>query len=241
MNTFSIAICDDEPESCEQILNTVMLHRDSPKFFLKVFCTGEKLWGFIQDERFNFDLIILDIQMKVMDGVAVGNLLRESSLKKQPNILYVSGHSSYAMQLFDVNPLHFLIKPIDKAKFMKCIDKAIARANPPQNAFSYLKEKNVYNVPYSEILYFELKSKLVVIHTLDGSSPSFYGTMEYVQKQARYQQNFIQTHGSFLVNWDYVREVFTDEVILCNGTQIRVTRLFKKDVKDYAKKHIGRE
>ena len=110
-----IAICDDDREFCNQI-RTYLFHYSLHSEFdidVKIFTTGEEL---IKDMESTgaFELIFLDIEFETMNGVEIGRQIRNFSLQDITQIVYVSSKESYAMQLFKVRPMDFLIKPVTK-------------------------------------------------------------------------------------------------------------------------------
>ena len=61
-------------------------------------------------------MLFLDIELITTDGIQVGKFIREELKNLETTIIYISSKSSYAMQLFQVQPLGFLIKPLEVEK-----------------------------------------------------------------------------------------------------------------------------
>lgn len=59
-----------------------------------------------------FDIVFLDIELPKISGIDIGKKIRDEMHDETTKIVYISGKDSYAMGLFDVRPLNFLIKPI---------------------------------------------------------------------------------------------------------------------------------
>lgn len=113
-----IAICDDEIGTCSDIENMILDFADSHALQIEteVFYSGETLYRFLKSECV-FDLIFLDIQLLEMDGILVGKQIREQLKNEKVSIVYISSKETYAMHLFQVRPLDFLIKPITNEKY----------------------------------------------------------------------------------------------------------------------------
>ena len=62
------------------------------------------------------DVLFLDIELLTTNGIEVGRFIREEQENMETAIVYISANSSYAMDLFRVQPTDFLIKPLDKIK-----------------------------------------------------------------------------------------------------------------------------
>src|ERR1700747_3749492 len=71
----------------------------------------------------NPDLVFLDVQMPGLDGFGVLQKLVERKLKV-PQVVFATAFDHYAVQAFDVNAVDYVLKPFDKARLSKAIQKA---------------------------------------------------------------------------------------------------------------------
>src|SRR6201984_3871238 len=69
------------------------------------------------------DLVFLDVQMPALDGFGVLQKLVERKLKV-PHVVFATAFDHYAVQAFDVNAVDYVLKPFDKARLSKAIQKA---------------------------------------------------------------------------------------------------------------------
>ena len=109
-----IAVCDDFWDTVTQVnefLSEYQLLRER-KLDIKSFFNAEDLWEYLRKNR--CDLIILDIELVKMSGVELGHLIRTELKDNIIKIVYISAKNCYDRQLFDVQPLIFLQKPIYK-------------------------------------------------------------------------------------------------------------------------------
>ncbi len=67
------------------------------------------------------DLVFLDVQMPVLDGFAV---LEAVGATQMPVVIFVTAYDQYALQAFDVHALDYLLKPFDRERFQKALDRA---------------------------------------------------------------------------------------------------------------------
>jgi two-component system response regulator LytT len=70
------------------------------------------------------DVIFLDVQMPGLDGFAV--LKKVLSLDKKgqlPQVVFATAYDQYAVRAFEVNAIDYLLKPFDKARLVKTLDK----------------------------------------------------------------------------------------------------------------------
>jgi len=70
------------------------------------------------------DVIFLDVQMPGLDGFAV--LKKVLALDKKgrlPQVVFATAYDQYAVRAFEVNAVDYLLKPFDKARLVKTLDK----------------------------------------------------------------------------------------------------------------------
>ena len=110
---FHIGICDDGKEVCAELED--MIYKLGKKHGVgletSVWFSGESLCDFLKREN-TLDMLFLDIDLITTDGIQVGNFIREKMKNLELIIIYISSKSSYAMRLFEVQPIGFLIKPL---------------------------------------------------------------------------------------------------------------------------------
>ena len=76
------------------------------------------------------DLVFLDVQMPGMDGFEV---VKELGPVAKPRIVFVTAHDEYAIRAFDVHAFGYLLKPFDRARFMKVLEDARAHLGENQD------------------------------------------------------------------------------------------------------------
>ncbi len=121
-----IAICDDEPLVCKEIAETIEIQ--SGDFFesirIAVYTNGESLYEDLGKGHY-FDLIFLDLELYEINGIDIGVFIRKTLDNQLSQIVYTSSKQDYAMDLFAIHPLNFLIKPIDPKQVIHCLKLAL--------------------------------------------------------------------------------------------------------------------
>ena len=120
----SVLIVDDEPLARRGVALRLQPHTD-----LEVIgeCTnGNEAANFIRDRT--PDLVFLDIQMPIMNGIDV---VRGLSAEAQPFIIFLTAFDQYVMSAFEVHAIDYLLKPVDDARFTASLNHArrVLRAN----------------------------------------------------------------------------------------------------------------
>lgn len=228
---FSIAICDDEKIVGSQIENILLDYskRASLKLDILVFFSGESLYKYIESGN-NFDLIYLDIEMKCMNGIEVGKRIRNMMENHKTEIVYISGKDCYDRQLFDVQPLHFIPKPISPSAVIEDLKLAMIRADKLGGVFTYKKENESYRVPIKDILYFKSIGREIKIVTMNNED-IFYGVLQKVLDEVKKYQ-FIQIHRSYIVNYSHISIFRYEEVTMINKDTLPISQSKRKEIKD---------
>lgn len=218
-----IAICDDDNTICSQIENVLLDYTDRNyiKVKISIFNSGESLINFFNHGKV-FDLIFLDIELENMNGVEVGRQIRKVLKIYSTEIVYISGKDGYDRQLFDVQPLHFIPKPINPSIIIKDFKLALERMQKLGGFFKYQKGYDTYKVPINKIIYFESLNREIKIVFINGED-FFYGKLEdIVLSISKFQ--FLQIHRSYLINYNHVAILRYSEVVMSDGSTLPISR-----------------
>lgn len=228
---FKVAICDDEQVICSQIESILLDYskRTHLELDIIVFYSGEQLYKYMEVGQ-GFDLIYLDIEMEPINGLEIGKKIRNTMLDYKTDIVFISGKDGYDRQLFDVQPLHFIPKPIEASIVIKDLKLAMLRADKLGGIFRYNKANELYKIPIKNIIYFESFGREIKIVTVNNED-TFYGTMEKVlEVMGKYQ--FIMVHRSYIVNYKHISIFKYEEVIMSDGTNIPISQPRRKEVRE---------
>lgn len=226
-----IAVCDDDNIICSQIESMLLeiSKSISEEIEIETFFSGEELCRFLTEKNY-FDILFLDIELNKLNGVEVGKIIREEMNNETTQIVYISAKDSYAMELFQVRPLHFLIKPIQKDVLEEVVNKAIKLIVKNNQYFEYKNGITNYLVPFKDIIYFESDGRKVNI-IMKFENQCYYGKLSEVEKQL-YNQDFILIHKSFLVNYDHVLEYQYDYVKMSDNEILPISQNNRKTVRE---------
>ncbi|HHW69871.1 MAG TPA: response regulator transcription factor [Clostridiales bacterium] len=227
---FKVAICDDEQSICASVESIISEFKMKSylEIDMEVFYSGEDLYKCIKNGH-GFDLIFLDIEMDELNGVEVGRKIREEMDDYITQIVYISGKDNYDRQLFDVQPLYFLPKPLSPKKVIKALQLAMKLSNKLGGVFTYKKGYEVFTLSVKDIIYFESLDRKIKIVSTKGEE-YFYGKIsDIIQKVAKYQ--FIQIHRSYIINYAHTRVFRYDEVVMSNSITLPISQLRRKEVR----------
>lgn len=224
-----VAVCDDVQEVVMQLKDYLSEYQElkGQKLDIKLFYSAEDLLDHLKEN--NCDLILLDIELVKMNGVELGQFIRNELNDHSTQIVYISAKNNYDRQLFDVQPLNFLSKPIDKEKLFKSIDLTMILMKDKERFFVFKKEPKIYRIKLNDILYFESRDHYFEMVTINAEH-DFKATLSDVMKQLS-QTRFLQVHRSYIVNYDHIVQAKYDVLIMSNGKYIPISRDRSKTVK----------
>lgn len=127
--TVRALIVDDEPLA-RQRLRTLL--KGEPDIEVVGECSdGEEAVAAVRELR--PDLLFLDVQMPVLDGFGVLEALGPEQL---PAVIFVTAYDTYAIRAFEVNALDYLLKPFDRDRFRKALQRARAQITKEPSAMT---------------------------------------------------------------------------------------------------------
>lgn len=218
-----IVICDDNMQVCFG-LEKIILEYSAMKEYkiqIEVLNSGSQLKAYL-DMGEQIDLLYLDIEMPGLNGVEIGHYIRERLSNLQMYIVYISSYEKYAMELFAVSPLHFLVKPLDESKVYLTLDRIVQLLSQSRQTFSYQIKHTIKRVPIGEIFYFKSYGREVEIQMIRGVE-RFYASLDSIYLQLR-EHRFIYCHQSYLINYNKARLISSKEIEMENGCCIPVSQ-----------------
>lgn len=227
---YDIGICDDGVNICTSIESVILrcAKENGIQINTNVWYTGEGLCDYLKSGN-HLDILFLDIELFKMTGIEVGNYIRKQLDNVGIQIVYISGKSSYAQQLFKTQPLDFLVKPISQEQIDETIKTAIRIIKRKEERFEFQQGKEHYYIPMGDIVYFGSEGRKIKVVTLQ-STFEFYGKLKEVIKCL--SENFVVIHKSYIVNREYVFRYTYEMVELVDGTILAISLANRKQVRD---------
>jgi len=221
--TIFTAVCDDEKRIGAELechLIEIFEERDI-RYEIDVYFSGAELCKKMQ-EGTHYDLVFLDIEYAKgeINGVEVGTLIREAQKNNSVSIVYISWEREYSMQLFDIQPLHFLVKPLERERVKKVVERYMDIAGVRSSHFIYKIGHEVHKVCVENIVYLESFDRKLVLHLADGGQEEFYGSLKKEYKEQLQRFDFLFIHASYAVNYDYIELYKYKELTLANADNI---------------------
>jgi two-component system LytT family response regulator len=211
-NTFSCIIIDDEELARQRLIRLL-----SPYTFINIIAeatNGQE--GLKLVEKHQPDLIFLDVEMPVMNGFEM-----LSKVKKQPKVIFTTAYDQYAIKAFEENSLDYLLKPIEKERLEKSMEKLQKMhkpmALPLQDLLDQLKPKKeiktltvkigdkILLIRLNHIIAIEAEDKYVFLITEDGNKLLTDFTLSGLEEKL--PDNYCRIHRSTIINTDHIKEI----------------------------------
>ena len=215
-----VAICEDERYILEELRRKVekYINRKSLDASIKTFMSGEELLK----AKKKFDIILLDLMLPGIDGLEVA---RQISCRSR--IIFVTSYREYAVEAFDANAVHYLVKPVTEERLFLALDRAVNQTEQMDNqSLTLMKSGKTQVIFIRDILYCEVFNHQVRIHTVHGTY-DYLGTLDMLE--TKLDERFFRCHRSFVVNMSCVAGQEKGVAILTNGEKIFISRRKQTD------------
>ena len=210
-----IAICDDEKKLTTELEDVLinMLDGLNVKSEIDVYYSGKELCRHLEKGT-HYDLIYLDIEFAQgeINGVKVARIIRDVYENDYVSIVFISWEQGYAMQLFEIQPLDFLTKPLKYEEIKRTVHNYLKKANISLGVFTYKIGHDTHNINIKEIIYVEVKDRKLTLYLTNNRTVEFYGSLKDIYEKHLKKHDFIYIHASFLVNYDHVQSINYSEL-----------------------------
>jgi DNA-binding LytR/AlgR family response regulator len=183
-----------------------------------------------------YDIIFLDIEMDGLDGIETAKKIRV--FDENVIIIYVTSHTQYVYDAFEVFPLRFLVKPVEYEKFKEIFLIAYEKLKKSKRMIYLNIDKKTVRINCSEIYYIESDKRILIFHTKDDTIRAYGKLNDYASQL--YKNDFIQVHKSYLVNFNHVDKFSPDSLEISDGIIIPISEKNRRYVKEEHMKYIMR-
>ena len=235
MAALKILIADDEQSARELVLH--YLAQSRVKHIVFQAADGKTTLELLEKER--PDILFLDIKMPALNGIEV---LQQREPAPLPVIIFTTAFDEFALQAFDHAATDYLLKPFEKERFDKSLEKAARYIHYIKDTgqkhwleqVSIKKGSKTVLVPVVDIRYFQSKGAYVEVHT---GEKSWLSDLSLYELEARLDPaQFIRIHRSLIIKTAFVTQInslpngdFT--VVMKCGKELRGSRTYKPRIK----------
>lgn len=119
-----LAIVEDEAAYVEQLKEYLSQYEKEQKEVIEVtvYHDGDEI---VRKYRSQFDIILMDVEMKFMDGMSAAEEIRK--VDSEVVIIFITNMAQYAIKGYEVNALDYVLKPVSYFAFSQRLARAIGR------------------------------------------------------------------------------------------------------------------
>lgn len=236
MNMIHIAIVEDEALYIRQLKDFIQRYQKEQGKQIKVtvFPDGEDI---IENYQGEFDIILMDIQMKFMDGMTAAEKIRK--LDQEVIIMFITNMVQYAVKGYEVDAMDYILKPVEYFAFSQKLGKAIARITRQTDTVIMVPTTDgIQKLTVSDIFYIESRGHNALYRTTKGIfiSRAVLKDLEESMKQ----HGFFRCGKGYLVNMKRVDGVSGNDCII-SGEKIPISRIKKKEFMECLMQYMNKE
>lgn len=230
MKILKCIIADDEPIA-RQILESYVA--DVPYLYLIASCANAfEVMEVLQEHT--VDILFLDINMPKLSGLS---LLK--TMQQKPNVIITTAYPEYAVEGFELSVTDYLLKPFSLERFLQSVAKV------KQQLSTSLKVPETPIAESSKSLFVKSDKKIIKLQLTEISHIEAYGNYIKIYMDTmvltpqtltdflkKLPHNFMRIHKSFAINFDQLKLIDGNQVILQNETKLPIGKLYRKSILD---------
>lgn len=233
-----IAVCDDSMEALNDVRNVLI--ETNRVNLIECFNDIDRFMRDVEDGS-RYDIVMMDIDWKEKkNGIDYAAWLYDKA--PDTRLIFFTGYSQeYIEDVFmqRTNIEGYLKKPVKKDRVIKIIDKIEnSKRNMNLQKLVIKQRGQIQTVAYESIIYIEGSNHNVYIYT-DKKDIMVYDSLQQILKQL--PDDFYQCHRSFIINFNHVKRIEKEYVVMDNGEHVSVSRLKRKELSDLFFKYMGKK
>ena len=224
MRPYQIAVCEDNgPERAELCgVCREILEQSGTEYEITEFSSAEELYERLKEYPDAWDLLFLDIRMGDMSGMELARRIRREG--NPVKLVFVTGDEGFALEGYGVQPLHYLMKPVERKALEEAIRRALEERQEEEKLILRNGSRTIVLTP-GEIRYAESYNHHILLHREDGQDSTCLLSLRELEKQLP-PGRFCRCHNSYLINLEYVETVARTEISLRGGVHLPVGRAY---------------
>ncbi len=232
--TISIAVCDDEQESLDMIRKELCKAAERLNITIETYpyMDGSEVVDLICNNKEDFDILFLDIDMPNISGLEVAKKIRDAG--SDIVLIFISAHEQYVFESIDYNPFKYIRKNKIKEEMEYSLKRAYKRISSENVKNIVVKTQDgEVRLKHTSIMYFEVYARRMSVFTNDNQQRNLVGRKSIKNLYSELNnEDFIQIHSGCIVNVKYIDEYSGHDITLDNGTKLIVSRSRIKEVKE---------
>lgn len=217
----NIAICEDHKEEALWLKKQIEYWslQKGHKTNTTLFENAAQFWFHYEPDQ-SFDVLLLDVEMPGENGILLARKLRERH--DDIPVIFVTGADEYISEGYDVQAVHYLLKPVNKDKLAECLNRVYEKMKDREPFVLLNTSSGTIKLLQKDILKIESFSGYCIYTALQGEyrvNISLKDALNALQKE-----NFSYSHRGIVVNLQHVEAITHEQVILTGKNTALVSR-----------------
>lgn len=230
-----IAICDDETDFVTYLTNLIQQYAAETGEEIKITAYYD---GMELVERYDtsIDLMFLDIQMRLLDGLHTAQRIREWD--GNVGIIFLTTLTQYGLEGYQYQAADYIIKPIKYVRLKAELNQWLKKHRQDDSpSMIVVNDSGKYKIALKSLRYVETFNRKLLLHTEQENIISYKSMKELEQDLS--QAGFARCHTSYLVNLFYVKGVQKLEMTLITGERIPISQPKRKAFMEQLTRYWG--
>lgn len=217
-----VAVCDDDAEFRKQVgkaVGDILFARG--EYEIGYFQNGSEVKQAIEEKRFYYHLLLLDIHMNPINGVEIAAWIRRNRV--DVDIIFVTISKEHVYECYTYKAFAYILKPVSRERLSSELNRYVDEIEAEPACINITIRGCEKKIAIDKILYFESDIRKIRVY-LSGEAIEFYGKMDELEELLQ-ERGFLRCHQSYLVNTRYVRSIRRNEIEL-EDVKIPVSRKY---------------
>lgn len=226
-----IAVLEDDKNELAELL-LALKEGWNPTGIVECYDSGEQL--LLTSANNDYDIAFLDIYMINENGIDIAQKLLEISPNTE--IVFTTTSLDHAIKAFQLNALHYLVKPITKEMMEDLLQRYNAKIKKKRPVILVKVGRNHQLLFLDQITYLQSNNHTTIINLLGSKSMTVYSKISDLEKKLN--ECFVKIQRGIIVNMSFIDRMDSKECVLKNGEKIMLSRKERGLIRDIYENYI---
>lgn len=226
----NIVICDDSAKDLSDVKAYIneFQNQYGLQFGIDCCANAEELITAVKNGK-KYDLAFLDIYMGDTNGITTAHRLKE--LLPEIEAAFFTSSAEHAVDAFDFNALHYIIKPVSYDKILETFERFYKRLHTSMKALEIVAENKTYSFPLIHIQKLQSANKGVDVYLNNKSVPEHIPLAFSRVEEQLSPKLFLKISRGLIVQMSFILCVDKDICRFKDGTEAVVSRKNRDEIR----------